>query len=149
MDNWIYGCSECSFTQKSDKKIKYFVGYDCPKCKEGYVLELQTPVLDERTIPMISIEREPKTVGELARRNSRKMGKQEVEERVAKDEQVAQEAARKASKYERIKKETPWWRSGEVPGLPKRDKPISIDEAYKMGNELGIRIKEPKKRKKK
>jgi hypothetical protein len=45
--------------------------------------------------------------------------------------------------------ELPWWRSGKVDGLPKRERPISPQEVDEISKEFNIRVRPPKPKPKK
>jgi hypothetical protein len=131
MADWKYGCSECKFYQESETKIKYFVGYECPKCKNGYVIELSE---QNNKVPFAIVKSEPKTVGMLAKRNTDKMSKGEVAEKLYKDKWVRQpsELAMEVTGGKPLKRKprTPWYRDGSVraKGLEKQDKPLDITQ---------------------
>ena len=142
-----YGCSECNFHKGSNTKIPYFVSYDCPKCKIGYITGgYAGPV----NVPMAFVKKEPKTVGEQARRNTENMGCYEYEDAVHKKNNRVRQASEKMiekSGGKNFKKsgELPWWRSGKVEGLPKRTKIPTVEEAIKEAKTAGVRVdKSPK-----
>jgi putative FmdB family regulatory protein len=111
-----YGCETCDICFEIEQSIK-----DNPltECECGGRLH--------RLIPHtfnFAVQQDPKTVGHLADRNTKEMGRYELEERRIRDK-VEREESRKAGREELAKRlpkgaslidkssyKTPWWRKG-------------------------------------
>lgn len=133
MAKWQYKCDTCGYSQTSETKIKYFVGYDCPECKDGTILDFSEP---NTNIPMVIVQQEARTLAQQADRNSKRMGYAECQERELKKKDRL-EAVRRARGHKRRKKaETPWWRDGSMPGLVPTDKPLTPEQCEKYKAEL-------------
>ena len=68
------------------------------------------------------------TVGQLAEKNKRTKGK-------GKDQKTMKEKISESG-IEKVKKDAkiPWWRSGDVKGLPKMDKPLNLKKINNVKN---------------
>lgn len=80
---------------------------------------------------------DPKTVGQQAELNAKRLGKEQValmEEKYEREKQErrAKRAMKLAEKVggtvDPTPPGTPWWRSGELPGLEKMDKPLDVSK---------------------
>lgn len=117
----------------------------CPKCKHRSLIR-------KIYAPIVICKGEPTKLGHLAARNTEKMGHYEYEEKVYENRKKrikqASEKILKATGGKNIEHDgtLPWWRSGEVPGLDKKERPIKQEEADKISKDLSIIAKEPPKR---
>jgi len=77
MPIYHYACSECKEEFETSHSIKEPLRKSCPFCK----LDGLTVVLDK---PPVIINKEIKTIGQLAEKNARELGKYGLQERMAK-----------------------------------------------------------------
>ena len=83
---------------------------------------------------MVFAKGDPKTVGELAERNTKKMGKDQVslyeeKQREAKRlrrKAIAEKLPKGASLAKNDSHPLPPWRDGSIPGLERSDKPLEL-----------------------
>jgi len=94
-----YQCSSCNSIHEIDHGIKT-TKRKCPKCGEN---KLEKIFL---SAPASFVRQDAVTVGQLAERNAKRMGKNEVQERDLKDKEGKKEAMSKAQKelYKKIGK---------------------------------------------
>lgn len=126
MPIYEYACRECeiafdAFQKMSDKPLK-----TCPMCEKDILVKLFS-------IPHIKVESDPKTIGELAERNTRRMSKDELAEKSElkrdKRKQGMKEIANKAGgKAIEQPDSIPWWRDGKSFGCKYSDKPIDTSK---------------------
>lgn len=115
MIRYMYGCENCDLCFEIEESIKDQPLTECLEC--GGNLHRLIP----RTFNF-AVRQDPKTVGHLADRNTREMGRYELEERRVLDK-LNKKAAKKAGQEELSKKlppgasivdssqyKTPWWR---------------------------------------
>jgi putative FmdB family regulatory protein len=149
MPTYEYICdnSNCCYNFEIQQSMSEDSLIECPECGN--------PTLRKKFgTPFCFAKGEPTTVGHAAARNTENMGKYEYDDRIAQRKARIRQASDKLIEETRASNiqhtgELPWWRSGKVPGLPKEEKPISIEKANKIAKELDINIKEaPKKCKK-
>jgi putative FmdB family regulatory protein len=101
MPRRYYICDNCEHTFDVTQKFEDKTLKKCPKCKK---LKLYQDLTGMYTF----VVQEPKTVGQLADRNTKKMGKYELENRMLKDgipEQI--EKREKKEKVQKLAKMTP------------------------------------------
>jgi putative FmdB family regulatory protein len=116
---------------------------DCPECGK-------TKLSKKLYAPIVFVKQEPTTLGHQAARNTEQLGRYEYEAKMHERKQRIKKASDellKETKGRNIEHtgELPWWRAGVVPGLPKEERPISIDKAKKIAKEIGIQVTEPPK----
>lgn len=101
MPTYHYACKSCEHEEMIVQSIKSEPETICVSCGEAAL---------ERVIhaPDLLIRGEPKTLGQLADRNTSKMGKYELE---AKRENHRKEGAK--GRKELPKAERPWWRKSD------------------------------------
>lgn len=75
MPTYEYECEKCKIRFEISHSIKQPPLEDCPKCKAVKSLER---LISE---PFMIIDKTPKTLGSIADKNTRKMGKYELEEK--------------------------------------------------------------------
>lgn len=114
-----FECQACGHELEVQQSIKeYKVLKKCPKCKKNKLSRVYIA-------PYLAIMKEPETVGHLAYRNTKKMGKYELDEKEIARKERKQTAQEEMSKLPgtKVKKKgtTPWWR----PGTDKPDKTLS------------------------
>jgi putative FmdB family regulatory protein len=72
----------------------------------------------------------PTTVGQQAEANARKLGKEQLQKKAeaarAEQPRFTGKLPEGASINTTGTGETPWWRTGSVPGVPKLDKPLNL-----------------------
>lgn len=78
MPTYHYACSECKEEFEVFHSIKEPLRKICPFCEKAGL----AVVLDE---PPVIINKEVKTIGQLAEKNARELGKYGLQERMAKD----------------------------------------------------------------
>jgi putative FmdB family regulatory protein len=145
----IYGytCDQCSYEFEITQSMKDDCLVECPECKQE---SLQRKIY----VPLLHIVGEPTTLGHLAARNTSRMGHYEYEDRMAQRKKRVQKASDKLCEQTGGKNiergtELPWYRSGKMEGLPRRESPLTPNEANKLAKELGITDTEPRKSRKK
>jgi putative FmdB family regulatory protein len=146
MPTYGYVCSNLECGHKFDlvQRMVEDAVKECPACHQ---LTLEREI----GLPFIFIKGEPKTLGHQAARNTEKMGSYEYQEKMENRKgriRKASEKFIKETKGSNIEHsgELPWWRSGELAGLPKKERPISIKEAGQIATKEGIKIRKPKKK---
>jgi putative FmdB family regulatory protein len=97
MPNYDYKCSNCEYEMtdvyqsiKSDSLVR------CSNCEKDTLYRVIH-------IPYVFVKGEPTTVGQLAEKNSKKMGKTKVQELSLKDKDSKKEALKEAKKEIRSK----------------------------------------------
>lgn len=109
MPNYAYICETCdSRFEEFRPSISLPHPPHCPSCQEPYG---QKFTLDWGTCELTTYCHNITTLGQQAELNSKRMGKEQV--------QMKEEAAKPPV-------ELPWWRSGEVEGCPKMEKPLDL-----------------------
>jgi len=104
-----------------------YVKHKCPFCDSRHKMEWS--VSREFIVGTDAIvQKDPKTVGHLAARNTERLGKAKLEDKRLAYERGRREAAKKTAEaaggklIERDKLAKPWWRDGSIPGVKKYDK---------------------------
>jgi putative FmdB family regulatory protein len=98
MPLYEYFCNQCGHQEEVFQKMKDAPLTACPACqRETYQKAISLPS---------GKVRECKSAAELGLT-------------IPSEEQMAQKKAQKEAR-------TPWWRSGKVEGLPKKDKPVDV-----------------------
>jgi hypothetical protein len=105
-------------------------------------------------VPNFFIKGTPTTVGHQAARNTEKLGHYEYQDKMAERKARIRKASDKmlevsGGKSVEHKGDLPWWRSGKVPGLPKKERPIKSKEVDEITKRFDIQVKEPTKPRKK
>jgi len=95
MPTYHYACSECKEEFEVFHSIKEPLRKDCPFCEKAGL----AVVLDE---PPVIINKEVKTIGQLAEKNAREMGKYGLQEKMATDGTI--ERIKKREKRQEIQK---------------------------------------------
>lgn len=134
-----YYCEHCQLNENCVEKCEYireqYVKKTCIHC--GQYSEIRKRCFESFNIPYAIIKNSPRTLGELAEANGKMMGRNEIAERREENKQRAQlgkelmysEMERKLPAGASVVKpseETPWFRDGTLPGIPKSDTPIDI-----------------------
>lgn len=147
----IYGyiCqnSTCVYEFETEQRMVDNALVKCPQCKKKTLIR-------KIYAPNFFIKGDPTTVGHQAARNTEKLGHYEYQDKMAERKTRIRRASDKmleasGGKLIEHSGELPWWRSGKVPGLPKKERPINSNEVNEITKNFDIRIKEPKPRKKK
>lgn len=94
MPTYHYACKNCKEEFEASHSIKEPIRKKCPFC-ENDTLEV---VLDE---PPVIINKEVKTIGQLAEKNAKEMGRYALEERMAKDGTIERIKKREARQEQR------------------------------------------------
>ena len=146
MPTYGYICTECAHEFEVVQRMVDDALVDCPECKQE---TLQRKIY----VPNLHITGEPTTIGHQAARNTERMGHYEYEDKMAQRKKRVQKASEKFCEQTGGKniergKELPWYRSGKIDGLPKIEQPLQPKEAQKVANELGIKVTEPRQKKK-
>lgn len=129
MITYEYICDGCAVNFEVERSIHdALLGSTCPECGEDSLRQVFGN-------PFMLIYSDPKTVGHLAARNTKKIGYAELQERQAIKKLEKIEALKRLEPKHKgevvIPKEQPrlpWWRSGKIPGLPKSEKPLDANK---------------------
>lgn len=84
------------------------------------------------SVPNTIVRGQPKTIGQAAEENAKRVGKEQMEMMFDPELPQNKKPAGKgrlpkgAKRVDTSKAETPWWRDGTVPGVPKLDKPLDV-----------------------
>jgi len=101
MPTYHYACSECKEEFEVFHSIKEPLRKDCPFCEKAGL----SVVLDE---PPVIINKEIKTIGQLAEKNARELGKHGLQEKMAADGTLERvEKRQKREELQKIAKLTP------------------------------------------
>jgi putative FmdB family regulatory protein len=147
MPTYGYECEQCHFDFETEQCFSEDALKVCPECGEASLVK-------KIYVPFIFIKGEPTTVGHQAARNTEKMGKYEYDSKIQERQKRIRQASENFLKETAGQKiehsgELPWWRSGQVEGLPKKERPISMKEAEKLAKEVGIKVHPPQPKPKK
>lgn len=147
MPTYGYMCEHCNFEFEIEQRFSEEPLKICPVC-EG------TKLTKKIYAPFVFIKGEPTTVGHQAARNTERMGRYEYEAKMEERQKRIRQASEKFLKEtggQSIEHsgELPWWRSGQVDGLPKKERPLTIEEAQKVAQEVNIKIRPPQPKPKK
>lgn len=122
MPLYEYACPDCELAFEMLQKMSDDVLKVCPFCSKKTLTKLFS-------VPHIQIESEPKTIGELAERNTKKMSKDELSEKTERKlekrrQGLAETAAKVGGKAIKQSDTIPWWRDGKSFGSKYSEKPI-------------------------
>jgi len=120
MPEYQYKCDSCNYSFDIYQKINSPTKKTCPKCKAKSLYKIFGSVL--------VFCNNVNTIGQLAEKNKRTKGK-------GKDQKTMKEKISESG-IEKVKKDAkiPWWRSGDVKGLPKMDKPLNLKKINNVKN---------------
>ncbi len=130
MPTYTYQCSACDKSHEEFRSITKPHPKKCPSCGEAYGKGFTQDYSQSCGIPLVYGN--PTTVGQQAEINARRAGKEQLQlmkEARAKQKPAFTGKLPKGAKINRGTGETPWWRSGEVAGLPKSE-PLNIDKIH-------------------
>jgi putative FmdB family regulatory protein len=125
-----YECDGCGHAFEQQQSFAEEPLTQCPVCRVDSLRRVQFA-------PFFFV-RDVTTVGQLAEANTKRLGRDGLAERNAVE--AEQRAARKRQTAEKIAEATggsvpdpvapatPWWRSGEVPGTTRMDKPLDLSK---------------------
>jgi putative FmdB family regulatory protein len=136
MPTYGYICDKCDHEFEIDQRIADEPLVKCPECKKK--------ALRRKFYVPIAVSTGPRTLGMQAEANARAMGRDEISERAARKQERVDKMAKAGrlpphAKHLATKPKTPWWRTGEVEGTIKSDKPLNdkqVDEIVKQCPEL-------------
>ena len=114
MPTYEYKCDACEYSFEIEQSIHAKHKKTCPKCKKKKLYQVfGTPYVYCYNVT---------TIGQWAEKNAKTKGK-------GKDQKSMREKIADAglSKKEDAKN-NPWWRSGEVKGLKKMEKPLNLSK---------------------
>lgn len=112
MPTFEYKCDSCEYSFEIEKSIHKNHPKKCPKCKQNKLYQIfGSPFVFCNNVT---------TIGQWAEKNAKTKGK-------GKDQKSMREKIADAGiqKKESVGNK-PWWRSGEVKGLQKMDKPLDL-----------------------
>jgi putative FmdB family regulatory protein len=135
MPTYGYVCTNCGIDFEIYQSIHADSLTDCITCETKNVL------VRKIYAPLCLIKGSPTTLGQLAERNTEKLGKDEAQERQLK--RGASKENIKKAKAQLLPK-TPWWRDGTIPGLKKKKSPLTMKECEDYLNDGTVRVNEPK-----
>ena len=113
MPEYDYECGQCNHSFSIVQSIKDDELKRCPECNKNH---LQRVILSP---PLVFIKGEPTTIGQLADRNTQKMGRYELENKRNKDDMATHRKNKEVrDKRRKINKMTPeqkrkWIREGD------------------------------------
>ncbi len=110
MPIYEYACKDCEIAFDAIQSMKEAPLLECPMCERKTLIKLFS-------VPNAIVQHDPKTIGELAERNSKNKRKG-LEELASK---VGGEAIRKSETL-------PWWRDGKSFGSKRSEKPIDTSK---------------------
>lgn len=125
MPNYAYVCHKCKHRFENHHLMSEPHPEKCPSCEEPYGKEFQQDWSQSNTTSIVYGD--PKTVGQQAELNAKRLGKDGVQQlfEESKNKDFSGMLPKKAGIKEKENK-LPWFRSGEVPGLPKQEKPLDL-----------------------
>ena len=132
MPTYDYRCEACGHTMEKWQSFKEDVIKECPECKQEEMVRLFGN-------PFLLIKGEPTTLIQQAEANSKRMGRNECEEREAKSKEILDKAKGRKS----VEHNTPFWRNGSIPGTIKSDAPLTpaqVDVYKKDLTNLGCKV---------
>ena len=129
MPNYLHRCETCSYELEEFRYITDPIPQECSICGSGPPLFHQ---VYHGANFMGFVRGEPTTFGQQAELNAKRLGKEQL--------QLKAEAARaemrgeyrgavpEGAVVERPTEDLPWYRSGEVAGLPKMEAPLKLEK---------------------
>ena len=113
MPTYDFECFVCGATDEVIQPMDAPSELDCPMCNEKNAFRKVF-----LTAPTAFVKGEPTTVGQLADRNTKTMGRYELQDKKAKDIKVNEEQKSKTALHRKINKMTPqqkadWIRKGD------------------------------------
>lgn len=138
MPTYSYVCEnyQCQHSFEIHQSFNETTLVKCPVCQ-------QESLKQKYCVPFFFLRSEPTTLAHQAERNSERLGRREVVERTARSKEKLRQASTKmleSTKGRNLDTKTseglPWWRSGEVEGLPKYEKPLTPAQVQKVHDEL-------------
>jgi len=129
MPEYSYACEACRKAYTEFRSMSEGHPKKCPSCGERYGDKYQFNLnfSDMRIVPLVYGN--PTTVGQLAEQNSKKMGKELSQLTLEKDKKQMKEwkgPLPEGATVDNSEGETPWWRTGEVPGVPAMEEPLNL-----------------------
>lgn len=121
MPTYEYACQNCHEQFEETRSIHEKGPDKCPICGTLYGQGFDQNYSGYNQISLVYGS--PTTIGQQAELNAKRLGKEQMQLLVEKEK--ARKFGGKLPQGASLPKEeaeTPWFRSGEVPGLPKRDK---------------------------
>lgn len=126
MPQYQYLCENCCCELEECRSIKKGPRKKCPECGA------KEPAFNQvYSAPTLIVYDCPTTVGQVAEKNAKRVGKEKMALMADEYKNAKKEARLKlpagAKKVEKQKNvPLPWWRSGEVDGLPKQEKQLDL-----------------------
>lgn len=126
MPEYSFKCGDCSHEFSLIQGMATPRPKSCPNCRKrknfGQVIDAP-----------VGLRGEPRTVGSLAEKNSRRLGKERLDQELNKEVGVSDTMRKKIEAAGGIIKKQkkpsgviPWYRDGSVPGTERSDKPLDI-----------------------
>lgn len=124
-----YVCDDCGLYLEHDKPMLAEHPKKCPECGTKYDHGFHQ---DWAGKGVNGLQKgNPTSVGAQIEKNEKKWGKEltqiKIEQELTARKNVKGKKELPGKKIE-VSNELPWWRSGEVPGLPKLDKPLKLSK---------------------
>jgi putative FmdB family regulatory protein len=113
MPYYEFLCESCEYNFEVKLSFSESHPKDCPKCKKGKLNQ----VYDGNTIVCM---KGGDTIGQVGEANYKKAGGK-IKEYMAKKQELEDS-------------KLPWWRSGKVNGLSKKDKPLNLSKIKNVKN---------------
>lgn len=134
MPEYTYECQECEFQFTVEQKMTARTLRKCPECGK---VALERVIL---SAPYAFVRQDPTTVGQLAERNTKKMGREAVEmterNRAARDDEVRRQ--NRESLQKRLPKGYELLGSSKDAADPNARPPEKVQEAVKSGNQKAV-----------
>jgi len=128
MPTYEYHCDTCDTTHEESRSIHAPHPKKCPTCGQKAGEKFSQVFTNHNVVCLVYGN--PKTIGQQAEQNAKRVGKAKLEEMAEKEKERVSKAKGKlpkgASRIARSDDDPPWFRSGEVPGLPRSDKPLDM-----------------------
>jgi putative FmdB family regulatory protein len=126
MPLYEYACPDCEIAFDVFQKMSDSHLTKCPICEENTLRRLFS-------VPHVTVADNPKTVGQLAEYNTKRMSKDEHEEKMEhkrhKRRQALRELSKKAGANLMETSDTiPWWRDGKSFGSKYSEKPVDTSK---------------------
>lgn len=125
MPTYCYECEKCGKPHEEICSMKAPQLAECPSCGEPNGEQFHRVF----AVGNIYIKGDPKTIGQQAELNAKRLGKEQrqlIAEKARRKSQFTGKLPPGASINTTGTDEPPWFRDGSVQGLPKMDKPLNL-----------------------
>ncbi len=132
MPTYVYCCGACDHAYEEFRSFSEPSPQVCPKCGEPYGQKFNQDWMKNRPFGWVYGEDHATTFGQQAEYNAKRVGKEQLgmmaAERDARRHRITQLPEGASRVAEDVDTTLPWYRSGEVPGLPKMEQPLDVAE---------------------